>query len=243
MRVGAAIVAAGMLASACSGAGEGESSVVGGALGSVPTATTPAVSTSISDPAPLSSPPTSAAEPHTTDAHTGRFSDCPAGKVLDDHDGDGWGGCTTPTVTTTTTTLPEAEQIVANAQTLSRLGSTDPNVDEVRSLVANAILVYTDFERVDVVSGRVDESGMWLVVVATTGHSTADLQHHLAEDLVQVLAERLWTPALFGPGEGPTAVGLDLTSDGTHYMVSGDAMQQVRGLVLLASDALDQSVA
>lgn len=243
MRFGAAIVVAVMLASSCGGANKETSPDVGSASGSESTSTKPAPSTSVSGTTLPAVPPATAPPPSATGPHTGRYSECPADKVLDDHDGDGWGGCTTPTVTTTTTTLPEADQIVANAEILGRIESNDPTADELRSLVANVILTYTGFERVDVVGARVDESGMWLVVAATTGHSTADLQRHLTEDLVQVLAEHLWTRGQFGAGEGPTAVGLDITSDAAHYLISGDAMQQVNEFVLSASDALDHSTA
>lgn len=140
------------------------------------------------------------------------------------------------------TTPSEADEVVTNLFLIEELerGSTDSAITEFRAALADFIVIL-GYERVDVIGGSIsDETGLLLVIEATSGYRSEGNQLDSAVDLVSQLASNFWGPDFFGAttASGSGAVGLRFISDGREFVLSGDTMVGVNRLLVSAREAL-----
>ena len=149
------------------------------------------------------------------------------------------------------TTEPAAlDQTLANLLAIADL--RDGAATELRGALVDALDQgpLRLWERLNLVSGMIVDAseeteripaGIYLVIDATSGYISEDIQEQLLFNAVHELATGvIWSDEAFGAttDEGNGAVGLDITADGKRYVLPGDRMLSVRDRRLIVEIAV-----
>ena len=153
---------------------------------------------------------------------------------------------TTSTTTTTTTAIDvsdPARSAAGNLLLIDALERNEPEGIELKGIVAKQFTDDLYWERVNTVSGSVtDEFGMVLLVDATSGYRTTEIQQEKAIEAVDFFAKGLWDTEGFGPvlADGNTngAINFWLTADGAEYKLSGAQMIDIHNFTISAQEAM-----
>ena len=146
------------------------------------------------------------------------------------------------------------DQTLANLLAIADL--RDGEATELRGALVEVLEQgpFSLWERLNLVSGMIVDAseeteripaGIYLVIDATTGYISEDIQEQLLFDAVYELATAvIWSDEAFGAttDAGNGAVGLDITADGKRYVLPGDRMLSVRDRRLIVEIAVRAAV-
>ena len=202
-----------------------------------PPVPTTAASTTV--PTTTEAPATTAAPTTTEVAHTGGAQSCAADKVLVDADGDGWGGCVTPTTTTVDDGAPSANQGDFNVLFIGAAIEAREQVD-IATALEDAVYSVDSVDLLEFYT----EDGVprpELRIAVTTGYSGIEYRDETAWAIAKGL-EFLWEDGdsmLFRNDDGTLITSLVLTVDTTRYVAPYEMMTMVADLQILSADWLN----
>ena len=198
------------------------------------TATTAAQPNTTQAASPTTAKPTTTTDAPTTEAPTTTELTCPEGMHVATN-----GTHCAADATTTTVDTSASDDLLA----IQTVGALRDGTNQKLSQALIDILEPSPLERVDVLSGCLDNEGHIIVVVdATSGYATDERQQKAAADAVANLAE-LWGDeiAMFSKTSDKVPVGLDLTVDGHHYLLDNATMRAIAARQTAPADALANS--